>query len=107
MGRDSSKPGRPSGERWVLHASEEFSRVNLESTAETINELLSSEFEQRFGGKRAYSTVHRWRYASAVRQDGALFEWDEEYALGLCGDALAGEGVEAAWSSAMALSEVL
>ncbi|HLM44291.1 MAG TPA: FAD-dependent oxidoreductase [Myxococcaceae bacterium] len=104
--RDSSKPGRPPGERWVLHATPEFTREHLEETPEVVAPLLVGAFARAAGLELSPREVvaHRWRYArpEPALSEGALF--DAELRLGACGDWCAGSRVEGAFLSAMALS---
>lgn len=104
--RDSSKPGRPAGERWVLHATPEFTREHLEETPEAVAPLLVEAFSRAAGLElRPRETVaHRWRYARAEPPltEGALF--DAVRGLGACGDWCAGSRVEGAYLSGVALS---
>jgi renalase len=104
--RDNSKPGRPEGERWVLHATPAFSREHLEDTPEAVAPLLVEAFSRASGleARPVKAVAHRWRYAQAGSPltEGALF--DEKQGLGACGDWCAGSRVEGAYLSAMALS---
>ena len=61
--RMTGRPGRPSGEAWVLHASEEASRSYLE-TPDALWEPLLSAFQEGLGMSVVplTSTIHRWRY---------------------------------------------
>jgi len=104
--RDSSKPGRPPGERWVLHATPEFSRAHLEEPPEAVAPLLVGAFARAAGLELSprEAVAHRWRYArpEPTLTEGALF--DAELRLGACGDWCAGSRVEGAFLSGMALS---
>ncbi len=104
VARDSSKPDRPAGERWVLHASPAWSEQHLEDDADTVARLLShafTELAQRLDITLPTSRVqvHRWRYAQASNplDVGAL--WDTTHTLGICGDWCMGNRVEGAWLS--------
>ncbi|TVR69568.1 MAG: FAD-dependent oxidoreductase [Spirochaetaceae bacterium] len=94
--RNSSKPGRPPGEAWVLHASPRWSRENLELDPREVIRILTAELpaavadgrsdgagSARAGsaGARAvgarsvggvplatWAAAHRWRYARPRRQ---------------------------------------
>ncbi|MFY0575826.1 NAD(P)/FAD-dependent oxidoreductase [Cystobacter fuscus] len=104
--RDNSKPGRPAGERWVLHATPDFSREHLEDTPEAVAPLLVEAFSRAAGVdvRPVKAVAHRWRHAQAEPPltEGALF--DEKRGLGACGDWCAGSRVEGAYLSGMALS---
>ena len=105
MARDSSKPGRPNGERWVLHASPEFSKKHVEASREEVGERLMAQFTSLFGGECTHLQVHRWLYALADSPTGSAFEWDSDRRIGLIGDALVGARVEAAWQSGRQMAE--
>ncbi|HEX5745735.1 MAG TPA: FAD-dependent oxidoreductase [Archangium sp.] len=104
--RDSSKPGRPPGERWVIHASPEFTRAHLEETPEAVAPRILEAFARAAGVeiRPREARAHRWRYARAepALTEGALF--DERTGLGACGDWCAGSRVEGAFVSAVAVS---
>lgn len=104
--RDNSKLGRAPGERWVLHASPEFSREHLEESPESVAPLLVDAFLRAAGveARVVKAVAHRWRYATAepALTEGALF--DEKRGLGVCGDWCAGSRVEGAYLSGMALA---
>lgn len=105
VARNSSKPGRTGPEAWVLQASPDWSRQNLEATQDEVMAALLSAFWERLGSTKApiAQSAHRWRYArSGAEGSGAL--WDPELRLGLCGDWLIGPRVEAAWLSGAALA---
>ncbi len=100
---DSSKPGRSTQNRWVIHPTPEFSQQQLESEPDTVAEqliqalrlVLPREFKVLKQG------LHRWRYARPWSQDegvreGILTPTDE---ITVCGDYLLGGRVEGAWLS--------
>ena len=108
VARDSSKPGRPRGERWVLHATEAWSRAARDEAPEAITEAMLAELSRLFalGPLRPERTVlRRWVYARAPRPltRGALFDVDASVGVG--GDWLAGGRVEGAFLSGVALAE--
>lgn len=107
--RDSAKPGRGPGERWVLHASPDFSRTHLEDPPEAIQDALVAAFGALLSGpglSPVHAQAHRWRYAQpATPLDGpALVDGDD---LVLCGDWCAGAKVEAAYLSGVAAARAL
>ncbi len=73
--RDSSKPQRPAGERWVIHASPAWSVEHLESSADAVAALLLRALgamlaEPALAASEvvpAYCSAHRWRYAKTMR----------------------------------------
>lgn len=110
LARDSSKPGRPPGERWMLHASPEWSKASLALEFEQVQTALLQEFA-RLLGRAAFEPeqvfTHRWAFAQVPRpltQGAAL---DSSAKLGLAGDWLAGGRVEGAYLSGLSLAEQL
>ncbi len=107
VARDSSKPGRPPGERWVLHASAAWSRAAGDLPREEVEAAMIADLSRLFElGPLApeLSFVHRWGYARALRplDRGALF--DEDVRVGLGGDWACGGRVEGAFLSGVALA---
>ena len=105
IARDSAKPGRPSGERWVLHAGPEWSEAQLEEAPDTIGRALLEAFFAATGHrptKPARLVGHRWRYALAEPpiDRGCLF--DDDLKIGAAGDWLHGARVEGAYLSGVA-----
>ena len=104
IARDRTKPGRPSAETWVVHASADWSKVHLEESREEVEAALM-EAAQRLTGINAAPLelrAHRWRYAlveEPVGEDCLL-----EAPVGVCGDGLLGGRVEAALLSGTALA---
>ena len=102
--RDSSKPGRPAGERWVLHAAGAWSWEHAHDG--DVTELMIAELARLFGLaalQPELTVMRRWALARATAPlaAGALF--DEGIALG--GDWASGGRVEGAFVSGLALAE--
>ncbi len=104
MCRDSSKPGRDPGERWVIHGSPEWSETHLEHSPEAVQMLLIDALGEFIEAAPTVDSVHRWRYALAQVNDGQSARLDPARRLGLFGDALAGPRVEAAWLSGRSMA---
>ncbi len=105
--RDSAKPGRPTSETWVLHASAAWSNDNLERPATEIAEAMIGAF-RKIGGPLPVSKIaHRWRFARCEVDGASLPHWDNTHRLGLCGDWLNAGRVEGAWLSGQALASLL
>ena len=105
--RDASKPGRPAGERWIVHGHWQWSTDHLEDEpGEVADALLASFFEALDLAPRApaFRATHRWRYALPVGplSEDALF--DAATGLGACGDWCNGPRVEGAWLSGRTLA---
>jgi predicted NAD/FAD-dependent oxidoreductase len=98
---DSSKPER-SGACWVLHATPEWSTVNLElppgQGSARLYEALAALLETELPQPRLL-LGHRWRYALALDPVDEGFRADPDRALAIAGDWLSGSRVEGAWSS--------
>lgn len=110
--RDSSKPGRDAGlELWVVQAGPDWSRANLELTAEAAAEKLLEAFATLAAALAPgtvlptpdFSAAHRWRYAQVETPLGAPCLWDPSLGLGATGDWCIGARAEAAVDSAGAL----
>jgi photolyase PhrII len=106
IARNSSKPGRPAAEAWVLHAGPDWSAAHWDEAPEAVAAELLEAFRSATGCELpapAHLDRHRWRYSLA---SGAL---DEEFmaapscpGLVLAGDWLAGSRVEGAFLSGRA-----
>lgn len=113
MARDSSKPGRPPGERWVVHAAPDWSLVHVDDDPVAVRGTLLAAFERlvRAPATPSYVAMHRWRYGIAMHPVAQPFLWDDALQLGACGDWLGqahvepgGAGtVESAWLGGDAL----
>jgi predicted NAD/FAD-dependent oxidoreductase len=106
--RDSSKPGRPAGEAWVLHAAAEWSEAHLEDDPREVASELLSAFAAALDRELpppTYAEAHRWRYAlpDPPLQEPCLF--DERASLGAGGDWCGGPRIEGAFLSGAALAE--
>lgn len=110
VSRESSKPGRPDDECWVLHAGEDWSRDHLEDDPAEVSEWMLDAFFSAAGVEAVNPDdlfVHRWRFAFPVAPlcDGCLF--DEHLMLGACGDWCMGSRVEGAFLSGLAMASRL
>jgi len=110
VARDSSKPGRGPGERWVLHAGPAWSAAHLEDTADEVAPALLDALERvtESPSPSARSlSAHRWRYALPTSMHPARCVYDAAAQLGACGDAFDGARVEGAWLSGRALAQAM
>ena len=109
--RDSAKPGRPNGERWVLHATPGWSEAHLEETPAQICDALLEAFRPQIGtaSKVLHATAHRWRYGLVATPAmlGTSYLIDKAGKIGVCGDWLRGPTVEDGWTSGDALGAAL
>lgn len=107
LARDAAKPGRPPGERWVVHATTAWSAEHLEREAADVAADLAAAFAL-FGPRPARCVAHRWRYALPLEPPGAPTAlWDAASGLGAAGDWLGGARVEGAWLSGLAAAEAI
>lgn len=105
--REGSKPGRPDGERWVLHASPGWSAAHVDAPPELSARTLLEDFlrrVQREGASVTHFAGHRWRYSQAARLHPSPCLFDASLQLGVCGDGFGAPGVEGAFLSGHALA---
>ncbi len=119
VARNDRKPGRgamPGTALWVAHATPAWSAAQLEADPETVAALLSRALQALLpSGSQThwqYRAVHRWRYAALDASLPAAMKaedcwWDGERGLGVCGDFMAGGGIQAAWRSGDELADTL
>lgn len=110
IARDSSKPGRAPGERWVLHATPAWSAAELERAPAELAPRLLAAFARELGQELpplAHLEAHRWRYASPGRPVELAHPVDLERGLVLAGDWLAGGRIEGAYLSGLAAAEAV
>ncbi len=110
IARNSSKPGRPAAEAWVLHASPEWTAAHLEEEPERVMDSLARELVRMTGLPTPSITLrdaHRWRFSLPASKlyDGCLV--DREKDLVLAGDAYFGGRIEGAYLSGLAAAEAL
>ncbi len=103
--RNNSKPGRSGPDAWTVHASAEWSRSKLELEPDVAGTELLHCFKDVVGTDATpiVTSVHRWRFALSGSAGTELL-WDDNLALGACGDWLLGPRVEAAWLSGRRLA---
>lgn len=108
LARDTTKPGRPSGERWVVHATPAHSAAHLEESPESAATRLLAAFQSLTGvtATPRRAVAHRWRFARPAddRVEGERAHFDPDLNLGMAGDWLVGARVEGAWQSGAALA---
>ena len=105
--RDSSKPKRPPGHRWVVHATPDWTRAHLDDPPEAVAREMQRASASSLGVVARTISVHRWLYSLAEASPGDAACIDRDRRLGLCGDGLIGGRVEHAWVSAMAMADEL
>lgn len=107
VARDSSKPRRPPGDRWVLHATPAWSAAHLADPPEAVATVLRQAFRDVVG-RPLPALVHcetrRWSHALVTVPVGDDCLWDATAGAGACGDWCLGGRVEAAYLSGVALA---
>lgn len=105
---NSSKPGRPTSNAWVAHATPEWSQGHYDWEDEVLCIQATEELSRLTGVPASVMenrVVHRWRYArTQVPAEEASF-LDNHARIGLCGDWCLGARVEAAYLSARDLEK--
>ncbi|MEM8933007.1 MAG: FAD-dependent oxidoreductase [Acidobacteriota bacterium] len=105
VARDSSKPGRPAGERWVLHASPEWSAEHLDEPPDAVAEALLGALAESTATPLPpvdWLRVQRWRYARVTRDLAVDALVDRDSRLIYAGDGCRGSRVEFALTSGIA-----
>jgi predicted NAD/FAD-dependent oxidoreductase len=97
LSRESSKPGRRAGERWVLHASVDWSREHLDDDPYRVQEKLLAAFHRVTGTQvhPVYVQVHRWLFGASLRPAAQPALWDPIARIGVAGDWLNRQGFPA------------
>lgn len=108
VARDSSKPGRPDGHVWVLHApaAEDIGGESEEELAE-VAEAMIEEFSQLGAPRPDDFVLHRWRFADCPESSKLGSVWDPEDCIGIAGDWLMGGRIEGAWLSGRQLADAV
>jgi predicted NAD/FAD-dependent oxidoreductase len=88
MARDSSKPGRPEEESWVLHADPGWTREHWDLGRDRVTALMMDEASKRFGPlpSAIFSRGHRWAFASTEGEGHGGPLYDHQIGIGVCGD---------------------
>ncbi len=108
VARDSSKPGRSEGERWVLHASAAWSQVNLQSDDVALAQMMTERFATTFKldlPAIKFSKVHKWKYALPDNPVAVGCLVDAPESVIYCGDWCEAPRVEGAFLSGIAAAE--
>ena len=107
--RNGSKPGR-GGETFVLHATPNWSRANLNTGRETVARDMINAMRAETGlgadlPEPVHLDLHRWLYALAERPLEASFIGNPQDTLFACGDWCIDARAEAAHQSGLALAD--
>jgi predicted NAD/FAD-dependent oxidoreductase len=104
--RDSSKPGRAVGDRWLLQATADWSGQHKDYSSEEVSKMLLDVFCNVTGQlveEPLAVVAHRWLYSLPINPLDIRCYFDEDHMLGACGDWLSGARVEDAFLSGHAL----
>ena len=110
IARDSSKPGRPEAEAWVLHASAEWTEANLETDRERVLESLIEELQRVTGAQLpelSHKDLHRWGLAQPASEELVGELLDPSMGLVLAGGPYFGGRVEGAFLSGLHAAQQL
>ncbi len=106
---NGSKPQRDADSNtWVVHASSEWSRENIDRQPSVVLPQLLEAFWAACGlepCKPLYAAAHRWRYALAARSLATQYLYNSERRVGACGDWCWEPRVEGAYLSGVTLAE--
>ena len=107
--RSNARPGRAKSEHWVVQADWSWSEAHLADDQATVCDLLLSELGALIGNavpEPCFAAAQRWMFGQPSGSDlGHL--WNDEIALGACGDWLSHGFVEHAWSGGTALGTAI
>lgn len=104
--RNSSKPGRPTEECWVIQASAQWSESNLERDRESVADTLLDAFAaicDQSLPRVTFLKAHRWRFAECHGHASQPL-WNPRLRLGACGDWTLGPRIADAWQSGTILA---
>ncbi|MGB3626095.1 MAG: FAD-dependent oxidoreductase [Henriciella sp.] len=108
VARNSAKPGRGGIDSWVLHASPEWSKANVELGRDEVTDQLTTVFRDMTGAPApVFKAAHRWLLAMVEQAAGSPFGWDSETGIATIGDWRIAPRVEAAWQSGHSLAAFL
>jgi len=103
--RNQTKPGRPRGEQWVVHATPEWSITHLEDSADAVAEAVEHALRALLPDLSFLNiSAHRWRYARVKSSVSLPYLWSDDGRIAAAGDGVLGDGVGAALQSGAALA---
>lgn len=110
---NSSKPSRKGGYSLLIQTTNDWAEDHIEDDQDDVRAVLLHEAGQLLGRRvhdAEYKSLHRWRYANTIRDEGAEHSGhfiDEALNLAACGDWCVKGHVESAYLSAESLSLTL
>lgn len=108
VARNSSKPGRPDEEAWVLHFGPEWTRNHWDHAREDVVERALAALRALVDSvpDPDFSRAHRWGYALASEAVLGIL-YDPRLGIGVCGDWTVGGRVEGAMTSGLEIARRL
>ena len=107
---NSSKPGRPALTSFVVHSTNSWADEHMDDPPGAIRDYMLEQFSSVTGidtSSLSHIDLHRWRFANSPRQDGPPCLVDADRSIAACGDWFVRGRVEGAFSSAVALLDVI
>jgi predicted NAD/FAD-dependent oxidoreductase len=106
VARESSKPGRAQSERWVVHASPQWSQEHRADDAPRVLAKMQKAFGEitRIRIAPRHASVYLWPQARTLEPLGRSHLWNAGTGLGLCGDWCLGHRVEDAFVSGLEMA---
>lgn len=107
---NSSKPGRPEGFSLLVNATNKWAEAYFHDDRDAVTAHLLAETARTLWLKELnpdHTALHAWKYANLPKQNGMRSYIDFNNKLAACGDWCIQGRVEAAFTSAMHLSEQL
>lgn len=108
IARDTSKPGRPDGARWVTHATPEWTTAHWDLDRGVVAQMLALELERLLGPlpERTFERAHRWGYALAGDPAPGVLH-DVTAGIAVAGDWTVGGRIEGALLSGLEAAELI
>lgn len=104
---DGIKPGRITQPTWVLQATPEWSRANLDATPDDVCQEMLQAWSSLGAPRVGISSAHCWRNALAETPIGVPCLFDAGLRIGACGDWCIAPRIESAFDSGLALSRAI
>jgi hypothetical protein len=107
---EASRPGRPPGERWVLHANALWTVAHLGEPEEAVVATILTAFAEHLAAPLpavAFSMAHRWLHAVPKYPLRSDCLWDAWTRIGACGDWCTTGDIEGAWRSGRSLATLI
>jgi renalase len=112
VAHDGSKPGRPGGANWVLHAAPDWSDAHFEDDSEQHQRDLLAALAEALDPNDPpklpdveFASVHRWRYSAPETTIPRRSLFDQSLGIGASGDWCNGPRVEGAFLSGEDLAQ--